>query len=176
MFKGNKINLRIMEKEDIPTYAKWMNDPDFIGEFFIPLPRSVAAHEKMFLESPQDNRALQESATFIIEIKDGKPAGWIAHFMSRFGGYMAVKEIGYMITPDHRGKGFASEAVTMMVDFLFLDKEWQRIQAIIAEENVASKRAAMPENEFWPTRNTGGSWRKRSLTLSPLSRLHTTQG
>ena len=67
--------------------------------------------------------------------------------MSRFGGYMAVKEIGYMITPDHRGKGFASEAVTMMVDFLFLDKEWQRIQAIIAEENVASKRV-LEKNGF----------------------------
>ncbi len=141
MFRGNKINLRIMEKEDIPTYAKWMNDPDFVGEFFIPFPRSVAAVEKKFDEEQPD------SATFIIEAKDGTPVGWITHFMTRFGGYMSTKEIGYMLVPDHRRKGFCTEAVTMMVDYLFLDKEWQRIQALIMEENVASKRV-LEKNGF----------------------------
>jgi RimJ/RimL family protein N-acetyltransferase len=134
MFKGNKINLRIMEKEDLPTYAKWMNDPAFLGEFIIPLFRPLASFEKTFGEVKPD------SATFIIETKDGIPAGWVSHFMTRFGGYQSTKEIGYMVAPEHRKKGFCTEAVTIILDYLFLDKELQRIQALTVEENIPSQR------------------------------------
>jgi RimJ/RimL family protein N-acetyltransferase len=46
-----------------------------------------------------------------------------------------------MIASKHRRKGFASEAVAMVVDYLFLTKELVRIQAIIYEENVGLKRS-----------------------------------
>jgi RimJ/RimL family protein N-acetyltransferase len=141
MFKGKKITLRAMEKEDIPTYAKWMNDPEFIGEFFVPVIRPVATFEKNFGEGPPD------SAIYIIDTKDGQPAGWIAHFMTKFGGYMSTKEIGYMLDPQHRRKGYCSEAVAILLDYLFLDKDWQRIQAVIVEENIGSKRV-LEKNGF----------------------------
>ncbi|MFX0169784.1 MAG: GNAT family N-acetyltransferase [Candidatus Hodarchaeota archaeon] len=141
MLIGNKTNLRALEREDLPMYAKWMNDPDFVGEFFIPMIRPVTSYEKYFSEPSPD------SAVFIIEAKDGTPAGWIAHFMTRFGGYMTTKEIGYMLAPDHRKKGFATESVAIMLDYLFLGKEWQRIQAVIEEENIGSKRV-LEKNGF----------------------------
>ncbi len=33
MLIGNKINLRIMEKKDMPIVKEWVNDIDFIGDF-----------------------------------------------------------------------------------------------------------------------------------------------
>ncbi len=38
------------------------------------------------------------------------------------------------------GKGYCSEAVAIMLDYLFLLREIPRIQSVIFEENVASRR------------------------------------
>ncbi len=134
MLEGKKVNLRVIDTEDISTYAEWMNDRAFVGEFFIPRQRAHSDYEKGFKERSPD------SETLIIETKDGTKAGWITFFLSRFGGYATSTEIGYMLAPEHRGKGYCTEAVTIILDYLFLLQKTERIQAVIADENVASKR------------------------------------
>ncbi len=52
-----------------------------------------------------------------------------------------------MLKPEARGKGYCSEAVSIMVDYLFLSKNIPRIQAVISEGNVASKRV-LEKNGF----------------------------
>ena len=54
----------------------------------------------------------------------------------------AVKqlEIGYILVPSGRGKGYCTEAVNIMVDYLFLSKESRRIQAQTGLRNVASQK------------------------------------
>ncbi len=42
--------------------------------------------------------------------------------------------------PSERGKGYGTEAVRIMVDYLFLSKNIMRIQAETHPENVASHR------------------------------------
>jgi ribosomal-protein-alanine N-acetyltransferase len=49
-------------------------------------------------------------------------------------------EIGYQIIPDHRGKGYGTEAAQLMVDHLFLSRDISRIQAITNTKNTASQR------------------------------------
>ena len=49
-------------------------------------------------------------------------------------------EIGYSLVPDERRKGYCSEAVEIMVDYLFLSKDIPRIQAHTDIENVASQK------------------------------------
>jgi len=48
--------------------------------------------------------------------------------------------IGYYVVPSERRKGFGTEAVRMMVDYLFLAKNIVRIQAETHPRNVASHR------------------------------------
>ena len=141
MLEGKSVNLRIMEKEDTPLMAKWMNDLAFIGEFLIVPQRSLSDFEKGFNERSSD------SATFIIEDKEGKEAGWIVHFLTRFGGGASSTELGYGVAPDTRGKGYCSEAVAIMLDYLFLLKNIHRIQALTFEENKPSKRV-LEKNGF----------------------------
>jgi RimJ/RimL family protein N-acetyltransferase len=31
--EGKNVNLRVMEKEDLPLLQEWMNNPEFMGEF-----------------------------------------------------------------------------------------------------------------------------------------------
>jgi RimJ/RimL family protein N-acetyltransferase len=45
-----------------------------------------------------------------------------------------------MLVPDERGKGYGSESVQLIVDYLFLNKYIVRIQAEIHPQNEASSR------------------------------------
>ena len=61
--------------------------------------------------------------------------GYVAHFKSK--GCVAI---GYMLVPNERGKGYGSEAVQLMVDYLFLTRDVGRIQAETHPENIGSRR------------------------------------
>ncbi len=136
MFKvleGKTVNLRIMEKEDLPLYAEWVNNPEFLGEHFFPTQRSRVEIEKAFEPS------LQEWKDFIIEKKDGTRIGFIVSFylLHPMG---KMLEIGYALISSERGKGYCTEATQMMVDYLFLVKEANCIQATTHVESIASQR------------------------------------
>jgi ribosomal-protein-alanine N-acetyltransferase len=83
------------------------------------------------LESPN------ELKPFIIEKKDGSKIGFITHFYVL---HVAGKqlEIGYSLVPSERGKGYCTEAVRIMIDYLFLSREAMRIQACTDTRNLAS--------------------------------------
>ena len=49
-------------------------------------------------------------------------------------------QIGYVVISKERGKGAASDAVQVIVDYLFLSKDIARIQAEADPENQASIR------------------------------------
>ena len=51
-------------------------------------------------------------------------------------------EIGYSIIPRERGKGYGTEAIQLMVDYLFLVKDIPRIMINTDVQNTASIRAA----------------------------------
>ncbi|MBY8998890.1 MAG: GNAT family N-acetyltransferase [Candidatus Thorarchaeota archaeon] len=141
MLEGKRINLRIIEKEDLEIYNKWINDINFVGEFIFIRQQSLLETEKrMFGEHSADN------ASFIMEKKDGTRIGVVLHFLSKLG-FLDLVEIGYMITPEERGNGYCSEAVEIIVDYLFILKDIHRIQALIVEENVASQRV-LEKNGF----------------------------
>jgi len=67
--------------------------------------------------------------------KDGTKIGTVLHLLN--GNYM---EIGYIVVPNEREKSYGSEAIKIIVDYLFLSKELVRVQAITGVDNFASHR------------------------------------
>ncbi|MGA2769129.1 MAG: GNAT family protein [Candidatus Bathyarchaeia archaeon] len=132
MLEGKNVNLRIMEKEDLPLIAEWFNKPEVFGEYNPLHQVSRTEAEKMF-ENPHEEKS------FIIEKKDGSKIGFIGHFYVL---HVAGKqlEIGYSLVPSERGKGYCTEATQLMVDYLFLSKDTMRIQAQTDPRNVASNK------------------------------------
>ena len=132
MLEGKNVNLRIMEKEDLPLIAEWFNKPEVFGEYNPLHQVSRTEAEKMF-ENPHEEKS------FIIEKKDGSKIGFIGHFYVL---HVAGKqlEIGYSLVPNERGKGYGTEAAQLMVDYLFLSKDTMRIQAQTDPRNVASHK------------------------------------
>jgi ribosomal-protein-alanine N-acetyltransferase len=157
LLKGKKVNLRIIEKEDLPLVKEWLNDIDFPGEFEPISQETKASLEKQYEE-------LGEGQWFFIEKKDGTKIGLIAHFLT----HGKLTEIGYALLPRERNKGYCSEAVQIMVDYLFLSKNIVRIQAGTNPKNVAShkvlqkagfrKEAILRETFF-----SRGVWRDTAL-------------
>ena len=48
MLKGTKVNLRILERSDLPLLQSWVNDIDFVGEFEPFAQQSLHRMEKDF--------------------------------------------------------------------------------------------------------------------------------
>jgi ribosomal-protein-alanine N-acetyltransferase len=129
---GKNVNLRVMEKEDLPLFAEWANKPEVFGEYNPLLQMSRTEAEKMFESS-------HEEKSFIIEKKDGGKIGFIGHFYVLHPAGRQL-EIGYSLVPSERGKGYCTEATQLMVDYLFLSKDSMRIQAQTDPRNVASQK------------------------------------
>jgi ribosomal-protein-alanine N-acetyltransferase len=133
LLEGKNVNLRIMEKEDLPLLQEWMNNPKFMGEYIPPTQWSRIELEKGMEASPF------ELKVFMIEKKDGSKIGYMSHYNSYLG-YGKLLEIGYALLPSERGKGYCTEAAQLMVDYLFLSMDVSRVQATISIKNKASER------------------------------------
>lgn len=128
MLIGKNLNLRIIEKPDLPLLKEWINECNIEGEFEPINQLSLTDIEKEF----EGNR---EGQWFFIEKKDKTKIGYIAHFLSK-----SCRAIGYALLPNDRSKGYGSEAVQMIVDYLFLSKNIVRVQAETHPKNFASQR------------------------------------
>jgi len=119
------VNLRVMEKRDVGFLCETSATQ-----------LSKAEAEKQF-ENPTPLATLTERARFVIEKKDGTKIGFIAHYLVLPNRLM---EIGYDIVPGERGKGYGTEAIRIIVDYLFLTKDIVRIQAVTNVGNKPSQR------------------------------------
>jgi len=133
LLEGKNVNLRVMEKEDLPLFAEWVNKPGFFGEY-----NPLRQMSKAEIEKDYDKGTIEQTG-FIIEKKDGSKIGYISHFVLVHPAGKLL-EIGYSLVPSERGKGNGTEAVEIMVDYLFLSKDIMRVQACTDTRNVASQK------------------------------------
>ena len=124
--------MRILEKEDLPLLAEWFNKLEVSGEYN-PLHQMSRTEVEKIFDGPHEEKM------FIVEKKDGSKIGFITHFYVLHVAFRQL-EIGYSLLPSERGKGYCSEAVKIMVDYLFLSKDTGRIQAQTDHRNIASQK------------------------------------
>ena len=123
------MNLRVVEKEDLPLIVEWANDPEFNGEH-----EPIMQLSRTELEKWHANLAPEEK-WFLIEKKGGTKVGMVRHDSRAW-----ATTVGSVLIPSERGKGYCTEALRIMVDYLFLSKDIVRVQACANEENAASQR------------------------------------
>jgi RimJ/RimL family protein N-acetyltransferase len=129
MLEGKTVNLRVVEKEDLPLIAEWRSDPKFQGEYDLLIQESKADLEKRY-----GNFRSREN-WFLIEKKDGTKIG-----MMVLEPGAGMQEIGYGILPNERGKGYCTDAVKILVDYLFLSEDIVRVQTHADVKNMASQK------------------------------------
>lgn len=130
MLEGRTVNLRVVEQVDLPIIQRWDNDPRFID-----YPGELDQTSLASLAQRYEHTIRAGGNWFFIETKRGAKIGYVAHYLAR-----KQHEIGYAVIPTERGKGYATEAATLIVDYLFLTKNIVRVQADANTDNRASQR------------------------------------
>ena len=135
MLQGKNVNLRPMEREDVDFIIQLRNDLD--SNVYVSVKQMSKAETMKEFDNPEPLALMTERTRFIIEKKDGTKIGYMTHWVVQPSRHM---EIGYIMIPKERGKGYCSEAVQIIVDYLFLSKDIVRIQAGTDVRNKASQK------------------------------------
>lgn len=139
MLQGRLIRLRPVREADLDAmYAAHTNISDR-GPHFPPGVLSEPAFQREFAENgfwQQD-----EGTLLIVTTEDGEMVGHIEFF--RAVSYWDAFELSYQLYGQRfAGRGYATEAVQLLVDYLFASKPRYRIHLVIVPENSASCRIA----------------------------------
>jgi [ribosomal protein S5]-alanine N-acetyltransferase len=138
LLHGDRITLRPIRETDLDAAYAAHVDISNRGSFFPLGVQSEPVFRKHFAEHGFWQK---EEGTLVIETRDGEMAGHIEFFKPV--GYWDAWELSYQLYEDRfKGKGAITEAVQLLVDYLFGAKKPHRIQLVIVPENAASRRVA----------------------------------
>lgn len=136
MLRGEKIYLRALEPEDAELIFKWENDPDNwkVSNTLLPFSRHLI---KQYVNTAQDVYVSRQ-ARFIIETLDKTPVGAIDLF--DFEPLHLRAGVGILIAEAaNRNKGYASEALSLLVNYSFKHLQLQSLFCNILDDNEESK-------------------------------------
>lgn len=140
MLKGTIITLRPVWETDIDKLYNFHLDIDNRGDYF---PRGVLSQpdfRKQFHETGFWSKEAEEGMLIIISPSD-EILGHIEFFKTV--NYLDEYELSYQLyDTEQRGKGVTTEAVNLMVRYIFETKRVNRIRLVIHPDNLASRRLA----------------------------------
>jgi RimJ/RimL family protein N-acetyltransferase len=173
MLQGDIIRLRTVRESDLDRLYEFHQDIVNRGEYF---PIGVMS-EPLFKRRFQETGFWQQDEGMLVILGDTDDIlGHIEFFQTVT--YLDELELSYHIyTQEHRGRGIATEAVTLMTDYLFNRTKHNRIRLIIHPDNLASKRIA--EKCGYQHEGTArGAWfnRGKSQDVEVYARLRNDQG
>ncbi|MEW2378305.1 GNAT family N-acetyltransferase [Micromonospora sp. NPDC047812] len=123
--------LRDVQPGDLDVYVRLRCDPAVMAELGGPQPRDrVTAQLRRDLETVRDGSAWIK----MIVPDDGAEAAGTVTLYSHGG----VSEIGWMVVPEHQGRGLAGRAVRAVLDLARADGRWGLVHAFPATTNAAS--------------------------------------
>jgi len=138
MLHGNRVLLRPVQAADLERLYSAHIDIANRGDYFPLGVRSESDFQRDFAETGLWRR---EEGTLLIVDKEGELAGHIEFFKPV--SYWDAFELSYQLYGERfTGHGYATEAVQLVVDYLFATKQRHRIHLVIVPENAASCRLA----------------------------------
>jgi len=138
MLKGDRVVLRQIRESELGMLWALHADVANRGDFYPRGVLSVSAFRKEFAESGFWTR---EEGTLLITTHDERIVGNIEWFPTLR--YLSEVELSYQLFDRaDDGKGYVSEAVRLLVRYLFETKPLNRIRLVIHPDNVGSKRVA----------------------------------
>ena len=138
MLKGKSITLRPVRDTDLDQLYAYHLDIDNRGDYF---PRGVLAQPAFRKEFEETGFWSKEEGMLAIVSADDDILGHIEFFKTV--NYLDEFELSYVVyAAEQRGKGVATEAIHLLVRYLFETKRMNRIRLVIHPDNAASRRLA----------------------------------
>jgi ribosomal-protein-alanine N-acetyltransferase len=138
VLKGDRVTLRPVRESDLDSL--WLLHTDIAnrGPYFPLGVMSQTAFRKQFSE---DGFWSREEGMLLIATADDRVVGSIEWFPTLR--YLSEIELSYQLFDRaDDGKGYISEAVRLLVQYLFENKTFNRIRLIIHPKNAGSRRVA----------------------------------
>jgi [ribosomal protein S5]-alanine N-acetyltransferase len=138
MLKGKSITLRPVLDTDLDQLYAFHMDIDNRGEFY---PRGLLPQPAFQSKFQDTGFWSKDEGTLVIVSPDGALLGHIEFFKTV--NYLDEYELSYLVyASEQRRKGAATEAVQLLVRYLFETKRINRIRLVIHPDNLASRRIA----------------------------------
>jgi diamine N-acetyltransferase len=139
MIYGKRIRLRAPERDDLPTFVNWINDPEVRSGLSLFLPISMAQEERWFddmLKRPVEEHPLS------IEVRnenDWAIIGNIGYF--EYDSIARSAEAGILIgEKDYWNKGYGTEAMKILLKHGFETLNLNRVFLRVYEDNPRAIR------------------------------------
>jgi RimJ/RimL family protein N-acetyltransferase len=139
MIEGKFLNIRHVRKSDLDKLIPLLNNLSLRGDYS---PLGMMSPHKIESNFEKDGMSTEERERLLIVDKQDQIIGMLWHFKSV--PYFNSREIGYQVFPvDHRNKGYASEAVTLLAAYLFNTQMINRLEIRTDTRNTASEKVAI---------------------------------
>ncbi|MFC2036564.1 GNAT family N-acetyltransferase [Chloroflexota bacterium] len=130
MFRGKRIKLCAIEREHLPNYVQWLNDPVVLEHFGSHLPISQAQEEEWYEKQLQDSSV----CNFAIEFRGQHVGG--AGFCG-IDGRNRSAEVGLFIgLPELWDQGLGRDVLQTLLHFGFEQLNLNRIYLRVFAENA----------------------------------------
>lgn len=138
MLIGERVRLRAVERDDLPRYVTWLNDPEVRSHLLLFAPMSLADEERWFEGLGRD------SSRHVLAVDQREGEGW-----SHVGtcGLESVDlrngccTLGIFLGPAAaRGKGIGTAAMTLLLAFAFDELRLHRVELEVFDDNERARR------------------------------------
>ena len=132
--KGNTIQLRALEPNDLDWLFNIENDESFweVSNTITPFSKAILEH---YISNSHVDIFTAKQLRLVIETKD-KPVGLIDLF--DFDPQHHRAGIGILVLPEFQSKGFATDALRILIKYAFDNLQLHQIYANIISENAKS--------------------------------------
>lgn len=131
------LRMRALEPEDLAVLYAWENDSRYWedGNTLTPYSRFQL---KNYLQQENDLYA-QKQLKLLLENADGIPVGLIDIY--DYEPFHQRAQVGLLIAPQWRGKGYATAALKMLCNYAFGFLHLNQLFAVVNKNNTASLQA-----------------------------------
>ena len=138
MLRGERVHLRPIREADLAAFTEAHVDIGNRGDYF---PLGVISEPILRQRFAATGLWERDEGTLLIRSADDEIVGHIEFFKPV--SYWDAFELSYQLYDQrHAGHGYTTEAVQLLVDYLFATKKQHRIHLVIVPANAASRRVA----------------------------------
>ncbi len=146
VLEGQRLRLRPVRADDIDLLFDWYSHPEIMALYdgiqFTTSDRAIFREE--FSQWLDVDREMGFAGAYILELKeDGRPIGECTWIMIQRTGPESpgIYQVGGMIGPkDLRGKGLGTEALKVLRDHLFGERDAHRLEALTGAFNTGAMK------------------------------------
>jgi RimJ/RimL family protein N-acetyltransferase len=139
MIYGDRIRLRAPEREDLPRFVTWLNDPEVRDGLSLILPLSMAQEETWFEDMLKRSPETQPLVIEVQETDDWIPIGNMGIFA--LDKIARSAELGIVLgNKAYWNKGFGTKAIRLMLKHCFETLNLNRVFLRVYETNPRAIR------------------------------------